>query len=120
VIHTKQFVKSVLMNSEIINLTANKKVYLIKATNATAPYVTYTFIDEWGAAFAENEETATNYSVQIDVFSKSDFMELVKKIKEKMKDNDFYRTSVNEFYETDTGLYHCAIRFVYTKNKIGE
>jgi len=120
VINIKQFVRSVLMNLDIINLTADKKVYLIKATNATAPYVTYTFIDEWGAEFAENDEIATNYSIQIDVYSKGDFTELVEKIKEKMKDNDFYRTSVNDFYENDTGLYHCAIRFVYTKNKIGE
>lgn len=105
------------MNQEITNLTADKKVYLIKGTNATAPYVTYTFIDEWGAEFAENEEIATNYSVQVDVFSKVDFTDLVEKIKQKMKDNDFYRTGVNEFYENDTGLYHCVLRFIYTKER---
>ncbi len=105
------------MDSEITNLTADKKVYLIKGTNATAPYVTYTFIDEWGAEFAENKEIATNYSIQADVFSKGDYTELVEKIKEKMKENDFCRTSVNEFYETDTNLFHCVLRFTYTKER---
>ncbi|NYB73855.1 DUF3168 domain-containing protein [Sedimentibacter hydroxybenzoicus DSM 7310] len=112
-----QFVRNVLMDKEITDLTADKKVYLIKGTNATAPYVVYTFIDEWGAEFAENEEIATNYNVQVDIFSKGDFTELANKIKVKMKDNDFYRTSANDFYENDTQLYHCVLRFNYTKER---
>lgn len=116
-IEIKQFVRSVLMDSEITNLTADKKVYLMQANNANPPYVTYTFIDEWGVEFAENEEIATNFNVQVDVFSKGDFTELVGKIKEKMKANDFYRTGVNDFYEDDKQLYHCALRFIYTKER---
>lgn len=105
------------MNKEIIDLTADKRVYLIHATNPSPPYVTYTFIDEYGAEFAENEEIATNYSIQIDIFSKGDYTELENKIKQIMKSNDFYRTSAFAFYEDDTGLYHKVIRFFYTKTE---
>lgn len=64
----RQFVRNVLMDPEITKLTADKRVYQIYAPNATAPYVTYTFIDEWGAEFAENGEIATNHSIQVDIF----------------------------------------------------
>lgn len=114
----KQYLRSVLMDKEITDLTADKKVYLIHAPNATAPYVTYTFFDEWGAAFAENDEIATNYSIQVDIFSKGDFTDLEEKIKEKTTNNGFRRTSSADFYESDTGLYHCAIRFNYTKTEV--
>lgn len=111
----KQYLRSILMNKEITDLTADKRVYLIHATNPNPPYVTYTFIDEYGEEFAENEEIATNYNIQIDIFSKGDYTEIENKIKEIMKSNGFYRTSAYGFYEDDTGLYHKAIRFIYTK-----
>lgn len=114
----KQILRNVLMTPEIINLTANKKVFLLDATNAAPPYVVYTIIDEWGADFAENEEIETAYSIQVDVFAKGDYAELEDKIKKVMTGNGFCRTSAFDFYEDNTGLYHKALRFNFTKNKL--
>lgn len=111
----KKYLRSVLMNEEITDLTADKKVYLINAINPKEPYLTYTIIDEWGSEFAENEEIATEYNIQIDIFSKGDYTILEEKVKEVMATSEFYRTSAFDFYEDDTGLYHKVIRFIYTK-----
>lgn len=111
--------RSVLLNKEITDLTTDKTVYLLHAINAKPPYVTYAFIDEWGKDFAENDEIATNHSIQVDIFSRTDYTELEKKIKQIMKLNNYYRTSAFDLYEDDTGLYHCVIRFIYTKNLEG-
>lgn len=102
------------MDAEIINLTADKDVYFLHANSANPPYLEYEIIDEYGEEWAENKEIATNYYIQIDVFSKGDYTELENKIKEKMINAGFTRSTAADLYEKDTGLYHKAMRFIYT------
>ncbi len=114
----KKLLKRILNNKDIIDLTADKKPYSIKAQNAKPPYVVYTIIDEFGSEFAENTEIATRYNIQVDIFSKNDFDDLKEKIIKIMNENEFYRNGGNESFESDTGLYHCVLRFNYTKERI--
>lgn len=115
----KAFLRSVLIDPEIVNLTADKTVYFLHANNANAPYVEYEIIDEYGEEFAENKEIATVYLVQVDIFSKGDYTNLENKTKEKMISAGFSRSMAADLYEEDTGLYHKAMRFIYT-TELGE
>lgn len=112
----KQFSRSILMDKEIIDLTTDKKVYFLHAISPTPPYVEYEIIDENGEEWAENKEIATTYYLQVDIFSKTDYTDLENKIKEKMINAGFNRSSAVDLYEEDTGLYHKAMRFVFTTN----
>jgi hypothetical protein len=103
------------MDLEIVNLTADKKVYFLHATNANAPYVEYEIFDEYGVEWAENKEIATNFELQVDIYSKGDYTELENKIKEKLMSAGFVRDMAADLYEEDTELYHKAMRFTYTK-----
>jgi hypothetical protein len=110
----KQFVRQVLSDPEILNLTADNKVYFLHANSPTAPYVEYEIYDENGEAWAENKEIATTYYIQVDIFSKGDYITLEDTIKQKMISSGFNRSMAADLYEQDTGLYHKAIRFLIT------
>lgn len=114
----KAFTRNVLLDKEITDLTSDHDVHFLHANNAIPPYVEYEIVDEYGDNWAENKEIATNYVVQVDIFSKTDYTNLENKIKEKMINAGFTRNMVAHLYEEDTGLFHCALRFTITR--IGE
>ncbi|NRT88529.1 prohead protease [Clostridium beijerinckii] len=115
-VNIKKFIKDTLSNSEILNLTADKKVYFIHANGPTAPYIEYEIFDENGEEWAENKEIATNFYLQVDIFSKTDYTDLENKIKEKMTNAGFMRSTSADLYENDTQLFHKAMRFFITLN----
>ncbi|RSL32667.1 hypothetical protein D7Z54_14555 [Salibacterium salarium] len=75
-------------------------------------YITFFDYNENEAQSADDEETATYEFVQVDVWSKGDYTQLVKDVKTAMKAAGFKRRDEQEFYEDDTELFHKAIRFV--------
>lgn len=77
------------------------------------PSITYFFYNEYGQEFGDGEEIGTNYSLQVDVWSKGDYSVLVNEVKVKLKENGFQRVSANDFYEDDIKTYHKALRFNY-------
>jgi hypothetical protein len=111
------------MDEEIINLLPNKTVYYLHAIGdsenpVTAPYIEYEFYDENGGLYAEGEEVATNYFLQVDIFTASSFTVLEELVKTKMIDAGFSRDMAADFYEDKVKLYHKAIRFNYTSDII--
>lgn len=114
--NVKEYVRSILMDPEILNLTGDRTVHYIHASSPVAPYIEYLFYDENGEEWAENKEIATNFYIQVDIFSKGSYSDLESKIKEKMINADFKRSMAADSYESDTQLYHKAMRFIFTIN----
>lgn len=110
----KQYVRQVLSDIEILNLTGDKKVYFLHATSPVLPYVEYEIVDEYGEEFEENEEKHTTYTIQLDIFSQGDYTNIEEKIKEKMKNSGFDRNTCADLWEQDTSLFHKAMRFSIT------
>jgi len=76
-------------------------------------YITFFNYLEKGEQYADNEEKATGYYIQIDVWSKNDYTELIENVKNAMEAAGFIRTSAADLFESDTKIYHKAIRFFY-------
>lgn len=76
-------------------------------------YITFFSYLEQGEKYADNEEKETGYYIQIDVWSKSDYTELVENVTNAMNAAGFRRTSAADLFERDTKIYHKAIRFLY-------
>lgn len=75
-------------------------------------YVTYTFTGDDPSLFGDDKEIGSIVSVDIDIFSESNFLAIEEKIKELMEENNFIRTGCSpDMYEEDTGLYHKTIEF---------
>lgn len=110
----KSFLRTTLLDPAIVNLTGGKTVHFLHATAPVAPYVEYAIYDEEGALYAEGNELATDYFIQVDVFSKGDYSALEDAVKGKMISAGFVRSSGADLYEEDTLYYHKAMRFIYT------
>ncbi|ERN54322.1 hypothetical protein [Alkalihalophilus marmarensis] len=78
-------------------------------------YITFLEYDQRSALNANNEEIKTRYFVQVNIFTKGNFDELSKQVKDILKANGFTRTSEYENYEKDTSYFHKALRFNITK-----
>lgn len=81
---------------------------------AASTYISFFIINEQSALHADDDEVKTGYSLQVDVWSKSDYTTLVDQVKQVMTVAGFRRSSAADLYEKDTGIYHKALRFNYT------
>ena len=115
----RAFLRSVLLDPEIISLTGDGTVHFLHAVAPVIPYIEYAIYDENGALYAEGIETATDYYIQADIFSKGDYTVLEDAIKIKMANAGFVRSSGADLYEPEPiDLYHKAMRFTFTTNTI--
>lgn len=85
-------------------------------TGTATTYITFFEYLEKGEQFADDEEAETGHYIQVDVWSKGNYKAVVKQAKELLKQVGFMRKTENGFYESDTKIYHKAIRFFYIKN----
>ncbi|WP_426857016.1 tail completion protein gp17 [Bacillus infantis] len=76
-------------------------------------YITFFEYNQRSAANADDEEALTNHYIQVDVWSKGDYTNLVKQVKNSLKSVGFNRTFETELYEPDTKTYHKVIRLNY-------
>jgi hypothetical protein len=78
---------------------------------STFPSLTFSFIAENGQDFADDEEITTTVTLQVDVWSKGDYTEIVKQVKSKLEEINFYRIAEYDDFEEDTQIYHKILRF---------
>jgi len=104
------------LNSLIISTLAptGVPVAFLKYSGTLTTYISFFAYNEQGVFFGDDMELNTRYSVQVDVWSKDDYTNLVKQTKELLIAEGFVRNSANEFYEEDTKIYHKVYRFYYT------
>lgn len=82
-------------------------------TGNVKPYMQFSVYDEYGSVFADDVETATNYYVQIDVFSETSPNTIAKQAREALEGAGFDHDRTRDFFETDTLLYHKVLTFTY-------
>lgn len=68
---------------------------------------------------ADDNELITKYLFQVDIFSRTNYLQLVKDVKEQMKKAGFIRLLEFETYEDEMQMYRKTFRFRYD-NKIEE
>jgi hypothetical protein len=75
-------------------------------------FITWTMLDETPILSADDEQLFSVCSVDIDIFSDGNYLDIIKEIKTIMKNNGWVWTGDSpEMYETDTGLYHKTCTF---------
>lgn len=110
----REYVRNLLLDNSIISLTGDNTVHLIHAENPVEPYVEYLFFDENGDTWEEGKEVSADYYLQVDIFTKGSFVALENAIKDKLNEEEFERSMCGDGYESNTGLYHRAMRFIIT------
>ena len=84
----------------------------LKYKGSSKKFVTWAMLDEYPAFSANDEVLCSICPVDIDVFSEGNYLDIIKEIKEKMKNNEWVWTGDSaEMYEDDTKLYHKTCTF---------
>lgn len=106
------------MESEIKKiLDLDVPVAHLKYSGDKKTYVVWTIIDEIPAFSSDDEITDSEVSVDIDIYSNSNYLKIMKDIKNKMKENEWiWDGDSSEMYEDDTELYHRTISFKKGRN----
>ena len=81
-------------------------------------YITFFNMLEGLGNFEDDEASTEDYYIQVDVQSKGDYALLVENVLEALKNAEFKRKYVTEFYENDTKIYHKVIRVTKSKEII--
>ncbi len=108
-------VKSILGN--LITITRNHQEVTIPVSHidysgTNDEYVTWQVLTGKPELFANDLILISVYQIDIDVYSKKNYLDIVKKIKKLMKDNDFVWVDDSpEQYERDTEFYHLTMTF---------
>lgn len=75
-------------------------------------FVTWTVLDETPSLSANDEDLYSVGSVDIDIFSKGNYLDIIKEIKKIMKKYEWVWTGDSpEMYEEDTEYYHRTCTF---------
>lgn len=81
-------------------------------TGTADSYITFfTYLDK-PEQHADDKETITGHYVQIDVWSKGDYTDLVNAVHKRMLAAGFIKQSFYDLYEQDLKIYHKAMRFI--------
>ncbi|ETT84174.1 hypothetical protein MKZ08_08470 [Viridibacillus sp. FSL R5-0477] len=88
-------------------------VALLTYTGTATTYITFFQYNEMGVVFAEDSEQETRHSIQIDVWSKGNHVDVVKQVKKLLKEQGFSRVTAHELYEDDTKIFHKVMQFYY-------
>lgn len=108
------------MNSLIEKIFAdfkvdNKKipVSFLKYSGKETTYITYQSIDNSGSLSADDEIIGYIDYYDFDIYSKGNYLKIVREVKKIMKANGFmWQPSMSsEDYEEDTGYYHKTLCF---------
>ena len=83
-------------------------------------YVVWTIIDDEPLSSSDDEITDSEVTVDIDIYSDSNYLKIMSSIKNKMKENDWvWDGDSQESLEEDTGLYHRTCSFKKGRNLDG-
>ena len=94
------------------NLIKEVPVAHLRYKGSSKRFVTWTITGETPALTANDEDLCSICSVDVDIFSDGNYLDIEKEIKGIMKNNDWvWVEDSEEMYEEDTGLYHQVCTF---------
>lgn len=92
-------------------------VNLHRYRGKTQEYITFHEYLASGEEYEDDDERLTSHFIQVDIWSKGDYVELVNKVKELLIGVGFKRIDEVDLYEEDTEIYHKGMRFYYLEDR---
>lgn len=102
------------MNSEILKALKDigVPVRFQSYTGKEESYITFfTYLDK-PELHSDDKEVITGNYIQIDVWSKKDYTDLVDKVHQNMIDGGFRKLNFYDLYEDELKVYHKVMRFL--------
>lgn len=106
-------IRSLLYASpDLLSKLGGKRVYILKAPKGGEyPRIVLTEISVNDTDYMDDEPSATDYTVQISIFSKEETLALFNAVDPILKANNWRRITNFEMYEEDEQIYHRPLRY---------
>jgi len=107
------------INKEVLSALAGVGVPVTFHTYSgkADPYITFFTYLEKSEQHADDAEIITGHYVQLDIWTKGDYIELVKAVHDRMKQAGFRKINFYDLYEKDTTVYHKVMRYVIDREE---
>ena len=104
-------IKSILGDSIVVKDESIPVAHL-RYRGDSKKFVTWTLLEETPILSANDEDLYSVCSVDVDIFSDGNYLDIIKEVKRKMKNNEWLWVGDSaEMYEEDTKLYHKTCTF---------
>jgi hypothetical protein len=92
----------------------NVPVARLKYTGRADCFIVYQLVVGRGTFFSDDEEDAEEYTYQVHIYSKTDYFDLLQRLKAALKEAGFYGITIDaETFEQDTGYFHVPVEIKY-------
>lgn len=99
----------------------NISISYVTANNDASEYIIFNDFNQGSSLRADDREVATNYFVQLDIFSDGNFLELARLTKDLMEAEGFQRIYESPGdYEVDMKRFRKTYRFIYADEYMKE
>ena len=78
-------------------------------------HITFCELNDRTGEVSDDEEESIIHHIQVDIWSKRDDWTLKKEVRKLMAKSEFGYIDGEDFFETDTKIYHKALRFNYVE-----
>lgn len=86
----------------------------LKFSGAADTFIVFQLVLGQEVDYSDDDTDKTEYIYQIHIYSKGDYIDLLKRAKAALKSAGFYNIVINpEIYEKDTGYYHLPMEATY-------
>lgn len=107
--------------SEVLKDISNRGITVVQGwydENINNTHITFRELNDRSNDISDDTEENVVHTIQIDIWSRNDEWELKKEVKKLMLSSDFGYVEGQDFFETDTRIYHKALRFIYLEEVI--
>lgn len=84
-------------------------------TGPETTYITFFEYNQYPTLSMDDDDEQIAHSIQVDVWSKGNYLTLVRNVKKAMRQAGFKWMFETEIYEEETKDYHKVLRFSYFK-----
>lgn len=94
--------------------TLGVPVQRLTYSGSAETFITYQCITSTETAFADDDNEAEEFLYRVDIFSRRDYIALLRQTKRALKLAGFYGVTIEaELYENDTRFFHVPINAYY-------
>ena len=113
-----ELIEAILTNFKVDG--KNIPYQFLKYTGKETTYITYGEINVQNPFYGDDDLQAYVDYYDFDIYSKGNYFEIIKELKEVLKANGFMwqpTMTSEDLYENDTGYYHKTLCFSYLRNE---
>lgn len=86
----------------------------LKYDDKAKTYITYQLVVGRDVHFSDDENGAEEFTYRVDIYSRGDYIALMRSAKRALKEAGFYGITFDpEVFEENTGYYHVPVEFKY-------